>query len=136
MDTDVRRGRVKLAFMFTSRIGRKKSTVIGVVVSFFASLIAVFFQRDLKNTGFMVVNIIMAQGVAKFFYQHAVQFNLCLLERALSDRCQTVSRKVARVLRALLNFLSHSPYTLGMLEWELHLPQLVLDPCRLLMLFG
>nr|XP_058973447.1 organic cation transporter protein-like [Pocillopora verrucosa] len=49
------------------RIGRKKSTVIGVVVSFFASLIAVFFQRDLKNTGFMLANIIMAQGVAKFF---------------------------------------------------------------------
>lgn len=49
------------------RVGRKKTTVIGVVVSFFASLVAVFFQRDLKNTGFMVANIIMAQGVAKFF---------------------------------------------------------------------
>jgi len=33
------------------RIGRKKTTVLGVVVSFIASVIAVLFQRDLKNTG-------------------------------------------------------------------------------------
>ncbi|KAJ7383015.1 hypothetical protein OS493_031185 [Desmophyllum pertusum] len=49
------------------KIGRKKTTVLGVIVAFFASVIAVFFQRDLHNTGFMVANIIMAQGIAKFF---------------------------------------------------------------------
>jgi len=53
------------------RIGRKKTTVLGVVVSFIASVIAVFFQRDLKNTGFLVANIIMAQGIAKFFINMA-----------------------------------------------------------------
>ncbi|KAJ7392479.1 hypothetical protein OS493_012145 [Desmophyllum pertusum] len=49
------------------KIGRKKTTVLGVIISFFASVIAVLFQRDLQNTGFMVANIIMAQGIAKFF---------------------------------------------------------------------
>lgn len=53
------------------RIGRKKTTVLGVVVSFIASVIAVLFQRDLKNTGFMVANIVMAQGFAKFFINMA-----------------------------------------------------------------
>ena len=33
------------------RIGRKKTTVLGVVVACIASIIAVLFQRDLKNTG-------------------------------------------------------------------------------------
>lgn len=49
------------------KIGRKKTTVLGVVVSCIASIVAVLFQRNLKNTGFLVANIIMAQGVAKFF---------------------------------------------------------------------
>ncbi|XP_078358937.1 organic cation transporter protein-like [Oculina patagonica] len=53
------------------RIGRKKTTVLGLVVSFIASVIAVLFQRNLKNTGFMVANIIMAQGFAKFFINMA-----------------------------------------------------------------
>ena len=39
------------------RIGRKKTTVLGVVVSFIASVIAVVFQRDLKNTGNLLENL-------------------------------------------------------------------------------
>ena len=42
---------IALNYKVCYRIGRKKTTVIGVVVAFFASLIAVFLQRDLKNTG-------------------------------------------------------------------------------------
>ncbi|XP_068710266.1 organic cation transporter protein-like [Montipora foliosa] len=53
------------------KIGRKKTTVIGVVVSCIASVVAVLFQQDLENTGFLVANIIMAQGVAKFFISMA-----------------------------------------------------------------
>ncbi|KAL9983938.1 hypothetical protein ACROYT_G006187 [Oculina patagonica] len=53
------------------RIGRKKTTVLGLIVAFFASVIAVLFQEDLQTTGFMVANIIMAQGFAKFFINMA-----------------------------------------------------------------
>lgn len=49
------------------KIGRKKTTVLGLIVAFLASVVAVLFQRDLKNKGFMVANIIMSQVVAKFF---------------------------------------------------------------------
>lgn len=60
-----------ICIVLCRKIGRKKTTVLGVVVSFFASVAAVFFQRDLKNTGFLVANIIMAQGLAKFFINMA-----------------------------------------------------------------
>lgn len=59
------------AIVACKKIGRKKTTIIGLIISSIASAVAVLFQRDLSNTGFLVARIIFASVIAKFFINMA-----------------------------------------------------------------
>jgi len=59
------------AIVACKKIGRKKTIIIGLIISAIASAIAVLFQSDLSNKGFLVARIIFATVIAKFFINMA-----------------------------------------------------------------
>ena len=84
------------------RIGRKKTTVLGVVVSFIASVVAVLFQRDLKNTGTLLYKSVFFTITAEIHARSLATFNFHYADRHINLKFM---RRVSERERAIGQFV-------------------------------